>query len=166
MIKEKLQKLCEKRAASQQTQTKQENLSSFLGQPPCSQRVFCSRSCVQPLQTAWTKSCCSECKAVSKCSVEPGLGIARVCAAGGREHRDIELMLGTISAALKLSKYISFYPFTGSPLPEPLLHSVNHPLPLVVCVQVWVSTHIEQLLNSTQSAAALNGTCHPNRTGT
>lgn len=70
-----------------------------------------------------------------------------------REQRNIEFMLGTVSATLKLSKYISFYPFTNLPLPEPSLSLGIHSLSLVVCVQIWVQTHTEELLSSTQSAA-------------
>lgn len=69
--------------------------------------------------------------AVPKSRLGPGLGTAHVCAAGGREHWDIEFILGTVSAALKLSKYITFCPFINFPLPEPSLPLVNYSLSLI-----------------------------------
>lgn len=83
-------------------------------------------------------------EAVPKPRVDPGLGTAHVCAAGGRKHKDIELMLGTVSAALKLSKYISFYPFRNVPLAEPSLPLVNYSLSLgtgCLCRDMSLNTH-------------------------
>lgn len=138
MIKEKLQKLCEKKkkTLSQQTPTKQENLSSFLGQHP-----LLTASALQQELCAVTAQSLNQKLLLSVQKLLPNPEWIQDWALlmfvqQEREQRNIEFMLGTVSATLKPFKYISFYPFTNLPLPEPSLSLGIHSLSLVVCVQI------------------------------
>lgn len=132
MIKEKLQKLCEKRAPSQQTPTKQRKPFFFSRTASLLTARVLQQELVQSLQKVWTKVAVLSAGAVPKSREDPGLALL-VFVQQEESTRILNLYIDIwISAALKLSKYISFYPFTNLPLPEPSLPLGKHSLPLPV----------------------------------